>query len=362
MGPNFDMHVRDGAVAQTEQLPQIGDVIANKYRVDRLLGSGGMGAVFVARHLVTDKRVALKWMLARPSTSAEDIERFIGEARAAARIAHPNIVDIYDVGEHRSSLYLVMEFLPGRCFTDAMRGAPLPAVLVLQTLLPVMHGLLAAHRRGVVHRDLKPDNIFLCCDDEGEPLQAKVLDFGISKMREVGSLAAASLTQTGTVMGTPNYIAPEQAVDSRLVDARADIYSMGVILYEALSGTLPYEAESLTALLAKIAHGQPAQLRVVQPNLPPRLAEAVMKAMALEPSDRFDDMAALIGALTPFASATAREVTATLQEHASVEAGAAARRAPDTDAQRKPATLRQWPWVAGLLALALAAAAWALAH
>jgi serine/threonine-protein kinase len=345
-------------VAQQEQLPKIGDMVANKYRIERLLGSGGMGTVFYAQHLVTDKRVALKWLSPRPDTSADDVERFVREARAAARISHPNIVDIYDVGEHEGSLFLVMELLEGRSLGDAMRAAPLPAGPTLQSLLPAMRGLHAAHKRGFVHRDLKPDNLFLCYDDEGEPLQVKVLDFGISKVRELGTSRMASLTLSGTVMGTPHYIAPEQAEDSKSVDARADVYSMGVILYQALSGQLPYDAESLTALLLKITRGQPEPLRMLRADLPRGLPEAVMKAMAREPADRFADMGALIDALAPFAGQQALALSSLTHSGDPRPSGTTPLAAPSM-LSRGPQTVRnRWMSVTVLL-LVIAMAAWA---
>jgi serine/threonine-protein kinase len=261
-----------------------------------------MGAVFQATHLVTGKELALKCMLPGGEVAADDIERFIREARAAARISHPNIVDIYDVGEHEGAFFLVMEYLRGRSLRELMRSGAVPAGPLLRSLLPALRGVQAAHRAGVVHRDLKPENIFLCCDADGEPLEAKVLDFGISKFGEQNGASLLSITRTGAVMGTPFYMSPEQAEDSSTVDERTDIYAFGVILYEALSGVLPYRAESLTGLLLRIARGDAVPLRKLRSELPGALESAVMRAMAAEPKRRFADVRALIAALEPFAS------------------------------------------------------------
>ncbi len=343
-------------MSQRESLPGIGDVVADKYRIESLLGQGGMGAVYLAQHLVTDKRVALKWLLPRAETAPDEIERFIREARAAARIEHPNIVDIYDVGEHAGSFFLVMEYLKGRAFAEAVKVAPLPPGETLRSLLPAMRGVHAAHRRGVVHRDLKPDNIFLCFDEDGEPLDTKVLDFGISKVREHHTETGPSLTSTGMVMGTPHYIAPEQAEDAKSVDGRADVYAMGVILYQALGGEVPFDAESLTALLLKITRGEPRHLAELNTELPASLCDVVMKAMARPPEDRYPDMAALMEALGPFIGNQSLPA-GTIPSAASVDASSATPLASPSDVARAEREAAGAPrgWLIGVAALVLVA-------
>ena len=284
-----------------QPLPEVGACIADKYRIDRLLGRGGSGAVFLAEHVVTGKRVALKWMALGADASPDDMERFVREARAAALISHPNVVNIYDVDEHEGALFLVMEYLRGAPLSQLLKAGPLPVGEAVATLLPAMEGVQAAHRAGVVHRDLKPDNIFLLQGPEGEPRGTKVLDFGIAKLsRQLEAGAPTTLTATGMVMGSPHYMAPEQAADASGVDHRADLYSLGVILYQALTGHPPFEAETLPGLLLKIAEGRFAPLGEVRPELPAALTRTVERCMALQPQDRFEDVAAAIRELTPF--------------------------------------------------------------
>jgi serine/threonine-protein kinase len=224
-------------------MPEIGTLIANKYRIEQLLARGGMGAVYAARHAVTGKLVAVKWMLPTLGQIKGARERFLREACATARIAHPNIVDIYDVGSENGSVFLVMEFLRGETFAQRMARTNLSETDAVSLLMPALRAVAAAHAHEVIHRDLKPDNIFLCCNDEGEELEPKVLDFGISKITtdEARDLA---LTHSGAVLGTPYYMSPEQVRGARNVDARADVYAFGVMLFEALTGQRPFEAET----------------------------------------------------------------------------------------------------------------------
>jgi serine/threonine-protein kinase len=342
----------DAAIAG---LPEIGAVVADKYRVDRVIGRGGMGAVFQATHLVTDKVVALKCMLPRQDLAPGNVDRFIREARAVARVGHPNIVDVYDVGEHDGTFFLVMEYLRGRSLREVMQRGPLPEGALLRSLLPAMRGVQAAHRRGVVHRDLKPENIFLCCDPDGELLEAKVLDFGISKINGQAGGGLHSITRTGAVMGTPFYMSPEQAEDSSTVDERTDIYSFGVILYEALAGELPYKAESLTALLLRITRGDALPLRKHRPELPGALEAAVMRAMARDPGKRFPDMPALIAGFEPFAGNTPLPVAQVLAAGTKPSAHAATPFSVETS-PRRSSRARTFV-VAGAFGLLLAIAA-----
>ncbi|MFI5307112.1 MAG: serine/threonine-protein kinase [Polyangiales bacterium] len=283
-------------------MPQPGDVVAGKYRIETIIGEGGMGAVFAASHKVTGKRVALKWML--PALAADEgaVQRFMREAHAAGRIDHPNVVDIYDVGEHEGSIFLVMEYLTGEPLTKALNRGGLDARQVIQLLLPAMRGVAAAHAMGVVHRDLKPDNIFLCRGTDGSFREPKVLDFGISKVSTVGEAQLnPRLTRTGAVMGTPYYMSPEQIRGSSEVDQRTDVYAFGVILYEALTGQVPFDADAYSALILEIAMGTPKRPRELRKELPPGLEEVVMRAMAREPQQRYQSVEALARALEPFA-------------------------------------------------------------
>jgi serine/threonine-protein kinase len=286
-------------------MPRAGDVVAGKYRIESVIGEGGMGAVFAATHMLTGKRVALKWMLPELATDEAAVQRFVREAQAAGRIDHANIVDIYDVGEHEGSTFLVMEYLQGETLAKAVDRGVLDARQVIQLLLPAMRGVAAAHKTGVIHRDLKPDNIFLCRESDGGYREPKVLDFGISKVQSSGTEAQAGsnlrLTRTGAVMGTPYYMSPEQIRGSSEVDQRTDVYAFGVILYEALCGRVPFDADAYSALILEIATGTPKRPRELRPELPEALDRVVMKAMAREPGDRYQTVEALARALEPFA-------------------------------------------------------------
>jgi eukaryotic-like serine/threonine-protein kinase len=332
-------------------VPRLGTVVAEKYRIDRLIGRGGTGAVFQATHVVTGKKLALKCLVPRGELGADEIERFVREARAAARINHPNIVDIYDVGEHEGSFFLVMEYLRGRCLREWMQKGALEPGPLLRSLLPALRGVHAAHRAGVVHRDLKPENVFLSTDAGGELLATKVLDFGISKVGDALSGTLPSITHTGAVMGTPFYMSREQAEDSSSVDLRTDIYACGVILYEALSGTLPYRADSLTSLLLLIAEGDAVPLRKLRPELPAALESAVMRAMARDPRQRFADMRALIAALEPFAGQRALPI---VPDASTQDWLVPSRREPRDP--RRPPRRAPTPWLLALLALLVGAA------
>lgn len=283
-------------------MPRVGDLVAGKYRIEVVIGEGGMGTVFAASHALTGKRVALKWMLPELAADQGAVQRFMREAQAAGRIDHPNVVDIYDVGEHEGASFLVMEYLQGETLTAAFNRGGLEARQVIQLLLPAMRGVAAAHKTGVIHRDLKPDNIFLCRGSDGSYREPKVLDFGISKVSTSGDQQLnPRLTRTGAVMGTPYYMSPEQIRGSSEVDQRTDVYAFGVILYEALTGRVPFDANAYSALILEIATGTPKRPRTLNRELPQALEDVVMKAMAREPEQRYSDVERLARALEPFA-------------------------------------------------------------
>jgi serine/threonine-protein kinase len=282
-------------------MPRVGDVIAGKYTIEQLIGVGGMGAVFSALHKFTGKRVALKWMLPELARDSDAVQRFMREAHASGRINHPNVVDVYDVGQHDDSFFLVMEYLHGEPLTSALSRRDMTPSETLELLLPAMRGVAAAHRQGVVHRDLKPDNIFLSYEEDGVRRQPKVLDFGISKLSNDGSGIDMRLTRTGAVVGTPYYMSPEQIRGLAGLDKRADIYSFGVILYESLTGRVPFHADTYGALVLEIATGTATPPHELVPGLPVELAMIVMRAMAREAGQRFQDMESLVRALEPYA-------------------------------------------------------------
>jgi serine/threonine-protein kinase len=239
-------------------------------------------------------------MLPELAKDEDAVQRFMREARAAGRITHPNVVDVYDVGSHDDSYFLVMEYLQGEPLTSALARRDLTPTEVLGLLLPAMRGVAAAHRQGVVHRDLKPDNIFLAYEEDGVRREAKVLDFGISKLSS-DDQPNMHLTRTGAVIGTPYYMSPEQIRGKGEVDRRSDIYAFGVILYEALGGQVPFSAETYGALVLEIATGTPKPLQELVPTLPLELSRIVLRAMARDASARYPTMEDLLAALEPFA-------------------------------------------------------------
>jgi len=280
-------------------VPAPGDVIADKYRLDRQIGKGSAGIVFEATHEIIGRRVAVKWLYPQLAQNATVATRFLQEARAANAVDHPNVVEIYDAGKFEDSLYLVLELLVGEPFSAYLeRGAPSTVDLV-RTLIPALRGVSAAHERGVVHRDLKPDNIFICRPRRGRSGGAKVLDFGISKLRTAD--AVGKLTGAGTFLGSPYYMAPEQIADSSTVDARADVYSAGVMLYEGLAGCLPFEGNTLPELFFKITNEKPRPPSVLNIDVSNELEAVVLRAMAPNPDERYPSMRALGEALEPFA-------------------------------------------------------------
>ncbi|HEX6245158.1 MAG TPA: serine/threonine-protein kinase [Polyangiales bacterium] len=280
-------------------LPAIGDEIAGKYRVEGVLGQGGMGAVFAARNVLTGKRVAIKWLLPEHAASTSR-ERLLREAQIAASIDHPNVVDIYDVGEHHGGLFLVMEYLRGRNLADVLaeRGRLNPEELIA-LLVPAMRGVHAAHLAGVVHRDLKPENIILS-EADGQIIP-KVVDFGVSKAVGAGGVPHSSLTRTGALVGTPHFMALEQVDGTNLIDGRTDVYAFGVLLYRSLTGHFPFDGSSLGEVILKIGTKDPVPMRMLRPELPAELDAIVLRALLRDRSKRFADLEELARSLLPFA-------------------------------------------------------------
>lgn len=283
------------------EAPSVGGVIDGRYRLDEVLGEGGMGVVFAATHLATGRGVALKWM--RPAggaaSEAERVaasRRFVREARAAGRIVHPHVVEVLDAGTDPAAPYMVMERLCGETLRARIERGPMSWEEALSLLLPVLEGVGEAHRCGVVHRDLKPDNVFLALDD-GQ-LAPKVLDFGISRIYcEGDSTQEPPLTRTGMAIGTPAYMPIEQLRAQAPVDVRADIYALGVVLYEMLSGTRPYAARNAADYAVLLASQPPTPLSQHRPDLRGRREAAVMRALRREPVDRYPSVEAFALAL-----------------------------------------------------------------
>ena len=279
-----------------------GDILAGKYRVERVLGAGGMGVVVAAMHLQLDQRVALKFVLPEAITSQEAIERFSREARAAAKLKSDHVARVIDVGTlENGAPYMVMEYLDGCDLSQYVdRVGPLPCEEAADFILQACEAMAEAHAIGIVHRDLKPQNLFLTTRVDGRAL-IKVLDFGISKFTPSGNSGEnMSLTRTQAVMGSPNYMSPEQLRSAKMVDARTDIWALGVILYELLSGKVPFQATSVTELCAMVLQDTPRPMRSIRPDVPDGLAEVVARCLEKDPALRFQSIASLAHALEVF--------------------------------------------------------------
>jgi serine/threonine protein kinase len=281
-----------------------GDLLAGKYRVERVLGSGGMGVVVAAVHEELGQRVALKFLLPRAMQNGEAASRFLREARAVVRIASEHVARVLDVGRLESGApYLVMEYLEGTDLAEYAAGRALPVEEAVDYVLQACAGMAVAHAVGVIHRDLKPANLFITRGADGQAL-IKVLDFGISKMHLLD--APAALTHTSALMGSPLYMSPEQAQSPRTVDARTDIWSLGVIAYELLTGAPPFPGESLTEVLAALMVEDPVPMRELRKDLPPGLEQVVMRALERSLERRYANVGELSAALVDFAPEASR--------------------------------------------------------
>jgi len=276
------------------QLP-VGQVIGGRYRVQSVIGRGGMGLVYAAMHELTGRRVALKLMLSECGESVVLQERFLTEARIAASVRHPNIVDVLDMGIHEGSPFLVLELLEGVSLEQLLESQTLSPEQALAWLLPVMGALAVLHDAGVVHRDLKPSNIFLSSLPR-HPMCPKLLDFGLARV-----VSDLRLTRSGNVIGTPLYMSPEHA-SGRLTGPQTDVWSFGVVLYECLSGNSPFEYTDRSSLAAQVLAGAVRPLSQLRPDLPPAFVAAVNGALHRDLGRRYRDMrsfarALLIGAM-----------------------------------------------------------------
>jgi eukaryotic-like serine/threonine-protein kinase len=278
--------------------PQPGDLINGKYRLVRLIGDGGMGSVFEARHEYLGTVVALKFLHSELASRPGLVARFLREARLSASIKSDHIARVTDVDQAGDgAAYLVMELLEGESLRALLdREGRLAPKMALDYTLQMLDGLEAAHAIGVVHRDLKPDNVFIVRTPKGPLL--KLLDFGIAKLRTSKEFQEG-LTRPGVMMGTPEYMAPEQAYAADSVDVRADVYSVGAILYEMLAGTRPAQGDDPLEIAAFIMAQKVPRLSQVDRTVPERLSEVVHRAMAPMPADRFTTVSELRAALTP---------------------------------------------------------------
>jgi serine/threonine-protein kinase len=259
----------------------VGELIADRYELEELVGTGGMSSVYRAHDSLLERHVALKVMHEQLLSEGDHVERFRREARLAAQLSHPNIVTVIDRGEQEGRQFIVFEYVEGENLKALIeREAPLPERAAIKLALQISEGLAFAHAHGLVHRDVKPQNVLLTGDG-----RAKVTDFGIARSIDVHR----GLTQTGTVMGTSDYISPEQARGGH-VDACTDIYSLGAVLYELLTSDVPFTGDNFVSIAMRHINEPPPSVRERRPELSPRIDAAIRKAMAKDPDDRFPSM------------------------------------------------------------------------
>ena len=308
---------RGGPAARSRSLLKVGDLLASKYRVERLLGEGGMGVVVEAYHELLDQRVAVK-LLYQDIADREAQSRLLLEARSAAKLQSEHVARVVDVDVGEDGLpFIVMELLEGAdlCQIADARGA-LPRWLVVDYILQALEGLAHAHGHGIIHRDLKPSNLFLASRPDGTQV-IKILDFGISKSADGPSdRRQQQLTGGRTVLGSPPYMSPEQVRSPKSVDHRTDIWSLGICMYELLTNSMPFGGDELQETFAQILEKQPTPIRALVTGVPDGLEQVVMKCLAKRREDRFSDVGELAKALVPYGSGTwihsAERVQATL--------------------------------------------------
>src|SRR5450432_1318913 len=301
-----DAEVTNSQIARLRMDPYLGATIDGRYKVEALLGEGGMGVVYRCVHTIIGKKVAMKVLRADLARDAEVTERFLNEAKAAASIGNAHIIDISDFGQFPdSAAYFVMEFLNGVPLSKLVEGGKaLPVPRIVHLARQMAEGLAAAHAANIVHRDLKPDNIFLINRGADKDF-IKILDFGIAKV--TSSSEGAKLTRAGAVFGTPHYMSPEQAA-GQPVDHRGDIYSFGVILYELASGRVPFDADNFMGILTQHMYKAPVPIRALVPapqEVPPGLEAIVLKCLSKRPEHRYQSMGEL---LTEFDKLSAGDV------------------------------------------------------
>jgi eukaryotic-like serine/threonine-protein kinase len=293
-----------GGNAKLDKFTGIGAVLAGKYRMERVVGTGGMGVVAVARHLRLGSRVAVKFMLPRPGDSERSVARFLKEARTASRITNPHVARVFDVDLRDDGFpYIVMEYLQGDTLAAAIRrDSALDVPGSVDDLLAACEALAEAHALGIVHRDLKPGNLFRARVAGSNAYVLKVLDFGISKTFETDPEDVGSITTGTSFLGSPPYMSPEQITSPGSVDSRTDIWSLGVVLYECLTGTSPFAATTVGATCARILHEDPLPPSKLRSEVPSALDDWVLRCFSKDPGGRYQTILELARALAPFGS------------------------------------------------------------
>ncbi|MRG96536.1 protein kinase domain-containing protein [Polyangium spumosum] len=310
-----------------------GTLLAQKYRVERVLGQGGMGYVVEARHVALDERVALKFLQPAYAEHHEASARFQREARAAVKIKSEHVARVLDVATlENGAPYMVMEFLDGKDLAAHLKDGVLAVPDAIDYVLQACEAIAEAHSYGIIHRDLKPANLFLARRPDGSPL-VKLLDFGISKMQ--GAAGDHALTRTSTAMGSALYMSPEQMQETRGVDHRTDIYSLGITLFELLAGTQPFFAETLPQLCAEVLTGTPRPLRDFRPELPGDLAARLARAYERDKNLRYPSIAEFAVALAPYAPPRSQSTLDRIARMAGLPLPLA-EGAPDAEPRRMP--------------------------
>ena len=314
----------------------VGDILASKYQVERVLGMGGMGVVVSAKHLILGERVAIKFLLPQALAREDVVKRFIQEGMAANRLRGEHIGRVHDVGRLESGApFLVMEYLDGKDLGAVLRdGGPLAVEVAVDYVIQACEALAEAHSSGIIHRDLKPSNLFLIQRLDGTP-SIKLIDFGISKILVPGADGdAGEMTATAVMMGSPLYMAPEQMASARDVDGRADIWSLGIILHTMLTGAPPFRAPSVMQVYELIVQGAPP-IRKQRADVPEGIETTILKCLQKDRRQRFADVGELADALAEFGAPEARFIAERIKRILSTRStrDSIAAPAPDSDAK-----------------------------
>ncbi len=286
---------------------KIGDVVADAYHVERVVGVGGMAVVAVASHVAQHHRVAIKMLLPNTASSTEVAKRFEREQRTLMQLHSEHTLRIYGAGHHGELPYMLVEYLEGSDLSELLKNqGPVPIETAVEYILQACHAIAEAHSLGITHRDLKPGNLFLTRRTDGSPC-IKVLDFGISKVSDTGQGSQeATLTKTKAVMGSPFYMSPEQMISARNVDGRTDVWALGITLHELLTKTLPFAANTAKQVCARILGDKPTPLRTIRPTYPQGLEEIILHCLQRRPEERFANIADLATQLSEFGPEHAR--------------------------------------------------------